>query len=207
MIGEDMAHHATFSLCRDHILFSFFLNCYCSVHNWNKRENMQNAKIQSTQKEIKVISPKITPVKLDLSFSFPYKNWDHISTNSALCLFFHLIVYLFIFLQSWGLNSGSSPWATPPALFFCEGFFEIRSHGTICPGCLWTSILLISASWVGRITGVSHQCLACLIFFHEQLRPFWTKLLTNYFCCFKIKGKFRVSEKQSAALHANENGI
>jgi hypothetical protein len=70
---------------------------------------MQNAKIQSTQKEIKVISPKITPVKLDLSFSFPYKNWDHISTNSALCLFFHLIVYLFIFLQSWGLNSGSSP--------------------------------------------------------------------------------------------------
>jgi hypothetical protein len=23
------------------------------------------------------------------------------------------------FLQHWGLNSGHTPWATPPALFFC----------------------------------------------------------------------------------------
>jgi hypothetical protein len=31
-------------------------------------------------------------------------------------------------------------------------------------GCLSTSILLISASWVARITGVSHRYLACLPF-------------------------------------------
>jgi hypothetical protein len=40
--------------------------------------------------------------------------------------------------------------------YFCEGFFEIGSHGTISPGWLWTMILLISASWVARITTVSH---------------------------------------------------
>jgi hypothetical protein len=27
---------------------------------------------------------------------------------------------------------------------------------TICLGWLWTSILLISASWIARITGVRH---------------------------------------------------
>jgi hypothetical protein len=29
--------------------------------------------------------------------------------------------------------------------------------GTICLGSLWTTILLISASWVARIIGMSHQ--------------------------------------------------
>jgi hypothetical protein len=38
-----------------------------------------------------------------------------------------------IFFQYWDLNSGLSPWATPPALFY-EGFFEIGSRRTICPG-------------------------------------------------------------------------
>jgi hypothetical protein len=36
------------------------------------------------------------------------------------------------------------------------GFFGIRSHELFCPGWLQTAILLISASWVARITGVSH---------------------------------------------------
>jgi hypothetical protein len=38
------------------------------------------------------------------------------------------------------------------------GFFEIGL------GWLRTTILLISASWVAGITGVSHQRLACLVF-------------------------------------------
>jgi hypothetical protein len=42
--------------------------------------------------------------------------------------------------------------------YFCEGFFEMESRRTICLGWLWTVILLISASWVARITGMSHQC-------------------------------------------------
>jgi hypothetical protein len=40
---------------------------------------------------------------------------------------------------------------------FCVGYFPNRVWWTICPGWLWTMILLISASWVARITGVSHQ--------------------------------------------------
>jgi hypothetical protein len=35
---------------------------------------------------------------------------------------------------------------------------------TICPSWLQTVILLISASWVARITGVSHWCPALFIF-------------------------------------------
>jgi hypothetical protein len=38
------------------------------------------------------------------------------------------------------------------------GFFWDRVSQTICPGWLRKVILLISASWVARITGVSHQC-------------------------------------------------
>jgi hypothetical protein len=40
---------------------------------------------------------------------------------------------------------------------FCGGFFRDRVLRTICLGWLQTAILLISASWVTRITGVSHQ--------------------------------------------------
>jgi hypothetical protein len=40
----------------------------------------------------------------------------------------------------------------------CVGCFLDRVLGTICPGWLQTSILIISASWVARITGVSCQC-------------------------------------------------
>jgi hypothetical protein len=43
--------------------------------------------------------------------------------------------------------------------------------GTICLGWLWTVILLISASWVARITGINHQRLA-LMWLVESLRVF-----------------------------------
>jgi hypothetical protein len=68
----------------------------------------------------------------------------------SFCLFF------FFFLRYWGLNSGPTPCASLPALF-CEGFFWDRGSQTICLGWLQTAILLISAFWVARITGVSHQ--------------------------------------------------
>jgi hypothetical protein len=45
--------------------------------------------------------------------------------------------------------------------FYVMGFFFFfwdKVSQTIFLGWLWTGILLISASWVGRITGVSHQC-------------------------------------------------
>jgi hypothetical protein len=52
---------------------------------------------------------------------------------------------------------------TPPVLFLWKVFWD-RILRSFCPGWLWTVILLISASWVARITGVSHRCLACLSF-------------------------------------------
>jgi hypothetical protein len=61
------------------------------------------------------------------------------------------------------LNSRPSSWATPPALFLWR-VFQDRVSPTICPGCLWTTILLISTFWVARITRVSHQCLAQSLF-------------------------------------------
>jgi hypothetical protein len=42
----------------------------------------------------------------------------------------------------WYLNSGPSPWVTPPALFH-DRFFRDGVLWTICLGWLWTKILLI----------------------------------------------------------------
>jgi hypothetical protein len=44
--------------------------------------------------------------------------------------------------------------------FFVKGFFRDRVLKTTWPGLASTPILLISASWVARITGVSHRCWA-----------------------------------------------
>jgi hypothetical protein len=43
---------------------------------------------------------------------------------------------------------------------FLWRIFQDRVSGTICLGLLWTTIILISASLVATITGMSHQCLA-----------------------------------------------
>jgi hypothetical protein len=44
-------------------------------------------------------------------------------------------------------------------LFFCDGFSWHGVLQTICLGLALNQDPLISASWVARITGVSHQCL------------------------------------------------
>jgi hypothetical protein len=44
-------------------------------------------------------------------------------------------------------------------------FFKIGSQGLFAWGWLWTAILLISASWVARITRVSYQCWHEFFFF------------------------------------------
>jgi hypothetical protein len=72
------------------------------------------------------------------------------------CHFFPLTFYLFIFvvlgfeLRAYTLNHSTNP--------FCDGVFQDR----ISPASCWLQImiLLISASWVARITGVSHRRLA-----------------------------------------------
>jgi hypothetical protein len=69
---------------------------------------------------------------------------------------YHLSHAPTFFLRYYGLNSGPSPWATPPELF-CDGFFWDRVSWTVCPGWLQTVIFLISASGVARIADVSHR--------------------------------------------------
>jgi hypothetical protein len=61
------------------------------------------------------------------------------------------------------LNPEPTLWATPPALF-CDFFFFEIGFLKLFAHWLQTAILLISAFWVARITGVSHQHLAQIIF-------------------------------------------
>jgi hypothetical protein len=68
---------------------------------------------------------------------------------------FYLFVYLFIYLAVLGLKLRAftlSHFASPS----CDGCFWNRVSQTICQGWLQTAILLISASWIARITGMSH---------------------------------------------------
>jgi hypothetical protein len=71
---------------------------------------------------------------------------------------------LFFFFPSTGVwiqglilvHRHSTTWVTPSALF-CVGYFQDRVLGTICLGWPITWIFLISASWLARITGMSHR--------------------------------------------------
>jgi hypothetical protein len=70
--------------------------------------------------------------------------------------------FLFVFGDTWVwtqslmLARQSAIWTTSPTLF-CVGFFQDRVSWPICPCWLQTTILLISASCVGKITDVNHR--------------------------------------------------
>jgi hypothetical protein len=72
-------------------------------------------------------------------------------------------VVLGLELRAFTLSHSTSP------IFFVKGFL-IGSHGTICLGWLQTAILLISLSWIARITGVSHWRLARLQIFNGKCK-------------------------------------
>jgi hypothetical protein len=82
---------------------------------------------------------------------------------------------------------------------------------TICLGWPWTTILPISASWVARITGISHQglasfffcvcvCMCVLDFLFSVLLIFaqiFISLLScfrsfSFFYCFKVDDQFEI---------------
>jgi hypothetical protein len=69
------------------------------------------------------------------------------------------------FLWYWGLNSGPSPWATPPVLFLWRVFRD-RVSQTICLGWLWTVLILISPSRVARIGPPVPGCPPAFWFLH-----------------------------------------
>jgi hypothetical protein len=77
----------------------------------------------------------------------------------CVCVCVCMIMFVFVYMlwpssfffcgtRAWTQGLHLEPLYQP---YFCEGFFEIGSCGTICPDWLWTSILLISASWVARL--------------------------------------------------------
>jgi hypothetical protein len=75
----------------------------------------------------------------------------HVEKKEML-FFFFLFFYLCVCvcMWYWDLNSGPTPWALHQS-FLVKSFFKIGFHRNICPDWFWTSILLISASWVSRI--------------------------------------------------------
>jgi hypothetical protein len=70
---------------------------------------------------------------------------------------------------------------SPVSSLFCSGYFGDRVLQTICLSWPQTKILLISASWVPRITGVCQQCLTCIGYFeirsHFMPGLAWTVIL------------------------------
>jgi hypothetical protein len=71
-------------------------------------------------------------------------------------------------------------WATLPALF-CVGYDRVS--WTISWGWLCTSILPISATWVARITGVSHRVwLYASLGFSSLVRDQWPVKFMSKYC-------------------------
>jgi hypothetical protein len=68
---------------------------------------------------------------------------------------------------------------------FCDGYFQDRVLRTICLVWLWATILLISASWVPKITGMSHQRPVTSLFISHldsaYRLPIWPVHVTCYF--------------------------
>jgi hypothetical protein len=79
---------------------------------------------------------------------------DHISQSPWVQSFFFSF-FFFCGRGAWTQGLHFEPLHQP---LFCDGCFPDRVSQAICLGWLWTAILLLSASWVARITGVSHQC-------------------------------------------------
>jgi hypothetical protein len=89
------------------------------------------------------------------------------------CLYFFYTSFFFpffFFFQHWSLNSGPTPLATSPAFFWCvcDGYFREFREIFAWPGWRQTMILLISASWVYKITGVSHSAQLMLTFLETR---------------------------------------
>jgi hypothetical protein len=75
-----------------------------------------------------------------------------------MCVYIYIYIYIYIYFCSagvWtqGLHLEPQHHQAP---LFCAGFFRDRVLQTIWLGWLRTTVLLISVSWVARITGVSH---------------------------------------------------
>jgi hypothetical protein len=89
--------------------------------------------------------------------------WSY--SPSLNCLLKYFLVGLQFGIQGFALTKQVLYCLDQTSCPFCSGYFGDRVLWTICRGWPWTMILPMLASQVGRITGVSHQCSAHLIFF------------------------------------------
>jgi hypothetical protein len=102
-----------------------------------------------------------------LDVQVPYMKWHrvcylHITYNLHTSSFFSFfLAVLGLELRAYILSHSISP--------FCVRYFQDRVFRTISLGWLQTKILLISASWVSRSTGVSLWCLAPPCIFKSYL--------------------------------------
>jgi hypothetical protein len=99
----------------------------------------------------------------------------HVDTKrSGWCCFgFWFEIFLLLFFWEWGLNTGfhACKVGTLPLEQYFQSIFvliilEKGVSWTVCPGWLQTLTLPVLASQVARITGVSHQHFARLIYFN-----------------------------------------
>jgi hypothetical protein len=98
-------------------------------------------------------------INFPLSWSFQvfcYSDREMTNSYIPLCNSF----FFFCSTRTWTQGLHLEPFHQ---CYFCEGFFEIGSHRTICPDWLGRVILLISTSWVARIRGVSHRHLCVIL--------------------------------------------
>jgi hypothetical protein len=108
--------------------------------------------------------------------------------------FFFLILIFLLFIcayNAWVISPPCSPPPTAPLpALLCKGFFQDRVSWTLCPGWPQTMIVLISASWIVRITGVRHQrpggfffCCCCLLNLSVCLCTYLSVCLSIYLEC------------------------
>jgi hypothetical protein len=88
--------------------------------------------------------------------SFSLCIFNRVFYTSSFDIFSFSFFLCFFFLQYWGLNSGPTPWVSPPALF-CEGFFQDRVLRTICLGWLPTMILPPSSPFDFKHNKISNK--------------------------------------------------
>jgi hypothetical protein len=140
------------------------------------KEYWYTLKLKNSCKTYKWINKKlIFPLKLNLFSSSIFEkcqklaiqiiSWRYFWASGKWHFFFSATwnYFLYVHIFKFFCVGGTGAWPQGLHLeplhrpFFVMGIFEIGSHGSICLGWLQTAILLISSSWVARITGVSHQ--------------------------------------------------
>jgi hypothetical protein len=142
--------------------------------SWHKLSSQQILNAKSFQNHVL----KVLKSALNLEF---YTNIIVRVKGGVFVLFCFVLFCLFCF-------PAGLPWATSPPLFLCAGFFRDRVSQIIFPGWLQTMTLLISASWVPRITAVSHWSERCVLIV-KTIQKATTYLFTEWIINRKMNTK------------------